>query len=51
MEKLATTTQADMNEMRKAAEAKDMKSLNGGVHYLRSSWMQKESRTAIGNAV
>lgn len=33
-----------MNEMRKAAEAKDMKELNEGVHHLRSSWMQIESR-------
>ncbi|WP_195281860.1 sigma 54-interacting transcriptional regulator [Parabacteroides johnsonii] len=33
-----------MNEMRKAAEAKDMKALNEGVHHLRSSWMQIESR-------
>lgn len=40
-----------MNEMRKAAEAKDMKAQNGWVHHLRSSWMQIESRTAIGNAV
>lgn len=40
LEKLATTTQANMNEMHKAAEAKDMKALNGGVHHLRSSWMQ-----------
>lgn len=39
MEKLATTTQADMNEVWKAAEAKDMKALDGWVHHLRSSWM------------
>ena len=39
LEKLATTTQADMNEVRKAAEAKDMKALDGWVHHLRSSWM------------
>ncbi len=32
LEKLATTTQADM------------KALNGWVHHLRSSWMQIESR-------
>lgn len=44
LEKLATTTQADMNEMRKAAEAKDMKAQNGWVHHLRSSWIQIESR-------
>lgn len=39
LEKLATTTQADMNEVCKAAEAKDMKALDGWVHHLRSSWM------------
>ena len=44
LEKLATTTQADMNEMRKAAEAKDMKAQNGWVNHLRSSWIQIESR-------
>ena len=39
LEKLATTTQADMEEVRKAAEAKDMEALDGWVHHLRSSWM------------
>lgn len=39
LEKLATTTQADMNEVRKAAEAKDMEALDNWVHHLRSSWM------------
>lgn len=39
LEKLATTTQADMNEVRKAAEAKDMETLDNWVHHLRSSWM------------
>ena len=40
LEKLATTTQADMNEVCKAAEeAKDMKALDNWVHHLRSSWM------------
>ena len=39
LEKLATTTQADMNEVCKAAEAKDMEALDGWVHHLRSSWM------------
>ena len=38
-EKLATTTQSDMEEMRRAAEAKDMEALDGWVHHLRSSWM------------
>ena len=39
LEKLATTTQSDMDEVRKAAEAKDMKALDNWVHHLRSSWM------------
>lgn len=39
LEKLATTTQADMDEMRKVAEAKDMEALDNWVHHLRSSWM------------
>lgn len=39
LEKLATTTQANMEEVRKAAEAKDMETLDGWVHHLRSSWM------------
>ena len=47
LEKLVTTTQSDMEEVRKAAEAKDMKALDGWVHHLRSSWMLiKESRCA-----
>ena len=39
LEKLATTTQSDMEEVRKAAEAKDMEALDNWVHHLRSSWM------------
>ena len=39
LEKLATTTLSDMDEVRKAAEAKDMEALDGWVHHLRSSWM------------
>ena len=39
LEKLAATTQADMNEVCKAVEAKDMEALDGWVHHLRSSWM------------
>ena len=39
LEKLATTTQSDMDEVRKAAEAKDMEALDNWVHHLRSSWM------------
>ena len=39
LEKLATTTQADMDEVRKAAEAKNIEALDNWVHHLRSSWM------------
>lgn len=39
LEKLAITTQSDMDEVRKAAEAKDMEALDSWVHHLRSSWM------------
>lgn len=39
LEKLAVTTQSDMEEVRKASEAKDMEALDGWVHHLRSSWM------------
>lgn len=39
LEKLVTTTQSDMEEVRKAAEAKDIEALDGWVHHLRSSWM------------
>ena len=39
LERLITTTQSDMKEVRKAAEAKDMKALDNWVHHLRSSWM------------
>ena len=39
LEKLTATTQSDMEEVRKAAEAKDMKALDNWVHHLRSSWM------------
>jgi len=39
LEKLATTTQSDMEEVRKAAKTKDMEALDGWVHHLRSSWM------------
>lgn len=39
MEKLAVTTLSDMAEVGKAADAKDMKALDGWVHHLRSSWM------------
>lgn len=39
LEKLVTTMQTDMDEVRKAAEAKDMEALDGWVHHLRSSWM------------
>lgn len=39
LEKLVITTQSDMEEVRKAAEAKDMKALDNWVHHLRNSWM------------
>ena len=39
LEKLATTTQSDMEKLRKTAEANDMKALDDWVHHLRSSWM------------
>ena len=39
LEKLTATTQSDMEEVRKAAEAKDMEALDNWVHHLRSSWM------------
>ena len=39
LEKLATTTQSDMEKMCKAAEAKDIEALDNWVHHLRSSWM------------
>lgn len=39
LEKLVTTTQSNMEEVRKAEGAKDMKALDNWVHHLRSSWM------------
>ena len=39
LEKLAATTQSDMDEVRKAAEARDMEALDSWIHHLRSSWM------------
>ena len=39
LERLITTTQSDMDEVRKTAEAKDMEALDNWVHHLRSSWM------------
>ena len=39
LEKLAATTQSDMEEVSKAAEAGDMEALDYWVHHLRSSWM------------
>ena len=36
LEKLVTTTQSDMEEVRKAAEAKDMEALDNWVHHLRA---------------
>lgn len=39
LERLASETEKEMDEVRKAAEAKDMEALDGWVHHLRSSWM------------
>ena len=39
LEKLVTTTQTDMNEVRQAEEIKDIETLDNWVHHLRSSWM------------
>lgn len=39
LEKLTATTQSDMEEVSKAAEAGDMEALDNWVHHLRSSWM------------
>ena len=39
LEKLAATTQSDMDEVRKAAETGNMEALDNWVHHLRSSWM------------
>ena len=39
LEKLAATTQSDMEELRKAAEAKNIEALDNWVHHLTSSWM------------
>ena len=39
LERLITTTQSDIEEVRKAADAKDMEALDSWVHHLRSSWM------------
>ena len=39
LEQLITTTQSDIEEVRKAADAKDMGALDNWVHHLRSSWM------------
>lgn len=39
LERLVAETKKEMDEVRKAAEAKDMEALDGWVHHLRSSWM------------
>ena len=51
LEKLAVTTQSDMEEVRKAAEAKDMKALDNWVHHLRSSWISDEELSAAVGVV
>ena len=39
LERLVTETEKEMDEVRKAAEAKDRDALDGWIHHLRSSWM------------
>ena len=39
LEQLVTETKKEMEEVRKAAEAKDRDALDGWIHHLRSSWM------------
>ena len=39
LEQLVTETKKEIEEMRKAAEAKDRDALDGWIHHLRSSWM------------
>lgn len=39
LERLIMETKKEMDEVRKAAETKDMEALDGWVHHLRSSWM------------
>ena len=39
LERLVAETKKEMDELRKAAETKDMEALDGWVHHLRSSWM------------
>lgn len=39
LERLVAETKKEMDELRKAAEAKDMEALDGWIHHLRSSWM------------
>ena len=47
LERLIATTQSDMDEVRKAAEAKDMEALDNWVHHLRSSWMLIKSEQPL----
>ena len=47
LDRLIWTTQADMDEVRKAAEAKDMEALDNWVHHLRSSWMLIKSEQPL----
>lgn len=39
LERLIAETEKEMDELRKAAETKDMEALDGWIHHLRSSWM------------
>lgn len=39
LERLVDETEKDMREIRRAAEAGDLKALDGWIHHIRSSWM------------
>lgn len=39
LERLIAETEKEMDELRKAAETKNMEALDGWIHHLRSSWM------------
>lgn len=39
LERLVAETKKEMDELRTAAETKDMEALDGWIHHLRSSWM------------
>lgn len=54
LERLVADTQTEMDGVRKAAEAKDIKALDDWVHHLRSSWMLMKAEqplTALYEAI